>query len=218
MHYFLALFAFVCIATISILGLQGTKSDKPPLYIFPDMDFQAKYLPQASNDFFKDHCNDRPVVPYAVQRGYSFEKEKVFSREYVSDMSDHPEIYTGKTLDGQFLKGFPVKINEETMLEGQRCYKLFCQVCHGALGDGNGITKQYGMVATASYHDDRIRQMAEGEIFDTITHGKNTMGAYADKLSPQQRWAVIAYIRALQRASNATILDVPDSQHSILGL
>jgi mono/diheme cytochrome c family protein len=92
---------------------------------------------------------------------------------------------------------------------GQNRFQIYCQPCHGALGDGTGITKTYGMVATASYQDDRIRKMPEGEIFNTITNGKNTMMSYADKLSPDDRWAVIAYVRALQRARNATIADVP---------
>jgi mono/diheme cytochrome c family protein len=86
---------------------------------------------------------------------------------------------------------------------------IYCAPCHGALGDGNGITKQYGMVATPTFHEDRLRQMPHGEIFNTITHGKNTMMPYADKLAPDERWAVVAYMRALQRAHHASINDVP---------
>ena len=95
------------------------------------------------------------------------------------------------------------------ILRGQSRYQIYCQPCHGTLGDGNGITKQYGMIATPSYHDDRLRGMAEGELFNTITNGKNTMSSYADKLSPDDRWAVIAYVRALQRAHHASVDDVP---------
>ena len=95
---------------------------------------------------------------------------------------------------------------------GQMKFNIYCAPCHGAIGDGNGITKQYGMGATPTYHDDRLRQMPEGDIFNTITHGKNTMFPYADKLSPDDRWAVVAYVRALQRAHHATINDVPLEQ------
>jgi mono/diheme cytochrome c family protein len=80
---------------------------------------------------------------------------------------------------------------------GQNCYQIYCAPCHGGLGDGNGITKSYGMVATPTYHDDRLRGMSEGEIFNTITNGKNTMFPYADKLSAEDRWAVIAYAHTL---------------------
>jgi mono/diheme cytochrome c family protein len=93
---------------------------------------------------------------------------------------------------------------------------IYCYPCHGAVGDGNGITKQYGMVVTPSFHDDRIRNMPEGEIFNTITHGKNTMMPYADKLAPADRWAVISYVRALQRAGHASIDDVPLEQRGEL--
>ena len=86
------------------------------------------------------------------------------------------------------------------------------------MGDGNGITKQYGMGATPTYHDDRLRKMHEGEIFNTITNGKNNMLSYADKLTPNERWAVIAYVRALQRAQTGTVADVPAANKSELGI
>jgi mono/diheme cytochrome c family protein len=86
------------------------------------------------------------------------------------------------------------------------------------LGDGQGITKQYGMGATPSYHDDRIRNMSEGEIFNTITHGKGNMLSYADKLTVEDRWAVVAYVRALQRAEMGTPADVPPAHKTELGI
>ena len=89
---------------------------------------------------------------------------------------------------------------------------------NGALGDGNGITKQYGMGATPTYHDDRLRQIADGEIFNTITNGKNNMLPYADKLLPQDRWAVVAYVRALQRAQMGAVADVPEEHTAELGI
>jgi len=104
---------------------------------------------------------------------------------------------------------------------GHDRYAIYCQPCHGGVGDGNGITKKYGMGATPTYHDDRLRQMAEGEIYNTITNGKqpaNNMPSYADKLTPQDRWAVIAYVRALQRAQHGTVADVPGEHQAELGL
>jgi len=101
---------------------------------------------------------------------------------------------------------------------GQDRYTIYCAPCHGAIGDGNGITKQYGMGATPTYHDARLRTMTEGEIFNTITHGKGNMLSYADKLPADDRWAVIAYVRALQRAAHATAADVPPGHKSELGI
>lgn len=218
MRYFLAFFILCVVAVVSILGLPGSKSSSPPLYIFPDMDWQAKYLPQGSNSFFKNRMNDRPSIAHTISRGQGWERGRVFSSTYTYLPSLNPTLYTGKEADGSFSQGFPLLVDEGLMLEGQKQYTLFCQVCHGASGDGNGITKQYGMIATASYHDDRIRQMPGGEIFHTITHGKNTMNGYADKLSPEERWAIVAYVRALQRSQNASVSDVPSDKLHLLGL
>ena len=104
------------------------------------------------------------------------------------------------------------------MNAGKNRFAIFCQPCHGAVGDGNGVTKKYGMGATATYQDDRLRAMAEGEIYNTITNGKGNMLSYADKLKPEDRWAVIAYVRVLQRAQHSTVADVPADHKSELGL
>jgi mono/diheme cytochrome c family protein len=86
------------------------------------------------------------------------------------------------------------------------------------LGDGNGITKQYGMGATPTFHDDRLREIADGDVYNTITQGKGNMLSYADKLQPEERWAVVAYVRALQRAQTGTVADVPEVNKAELGL
>lgn len=104
------------------------------------------------------------------------------------------------------------------LARGRDRFTIYCAPCHGRVGDGNGITKRYGMGATPTYHDDRLRAMAEGEIFNTITNGKNNMNPYADKLTPEDRWAVIAYVRALQRAQNSSVADVPREHRAELGL
>jgi mono/diheme cytochrome c family protein len=106
------------------------------------------------------------------------------------------------------------------MARGKERYTIYCSPCHGAVGDGNGITKQYGMGTTATYHIDRLRVMAEGEIFNTITNGSpnKVMQSYADKLLPEDRWAVILYVRALQRAQMGTAADVPADHKAELGI
>ncbi|GAB4274426.1 MAG TPA: cytochrome C [Opitutae bacterium] len=218
MRYFLAIFGLSCLAVLSFFGLRGTKSTKPPVYVFPDMDFQAKYLPQGENDFFANQMDDRPVVQGTVARGYEWNVKKVFSENFAYAPDQNPALYSGKDISGEWYRGFPVPVTNELMELGQQKYAIFCAVCHGALGDGNGITKQYGMIATPTYHDDRLRDMAEGEIFNTITHGKNTMNPYADKLTPEERWAVILYVRALQQARNASLNDVPTEYRSKLGI
>jgi mono/diheme cytochrome c family protein len=191
---------------ISVMGFRGMKATQPPIEVFPDMDHQAKYKPQAESKFFADARADRPIpagtVPFGRDANHA---DPAFLR--ADDFH-----YAGKAADGSFARGFPIPVTKELLQRGQGRYQIYCAPCHGALGDGNGITKSYGMLAAATYHDDRLRGMAEGEIFNTITNGKNTMLSYADKLSPDDRWAVIAYVRALQRARHATIDDVPAEQ------
>jgi mono/diheme cytochrome c family protein len=170
------------------------------------MDHQAKYKPQAQSKFFADGRADRPIPTGTVPFGRSAtQADPAFLR--ADDFH-----YAGKAADGSFARGFPVAVTKDLLVQGQGRYQIYCQPCHGALGDGNGITKPYGMLVTPTYHDDRLRGLAEGEIFNTITHGKNTMMPYADKLSSDERWAVVAYVRALQRAHHATIDDVPAEQ------
>ncbi len=205
MRYAYLVLAFLVVTTVSILGFRGSLSTKPPLQIFGDMDQQAKYKPQAQSPLFSDGRADRPLPAGVVARG---------------DLREDDHLNRGKTSKGAFAAGFPssVKVDAQFMALGRDKYTIYCGVCHGALGDGNGITKPYGMGATPTYHDERLRKMAEGEIFNTITLGKGNMGSYADKLSPEERWAVIAYVRALQRAQTGSAADVPQSFKSELGI
>jgi mono/diheme cytochrome c family protein len=208
MRYAYYTLAFVVVLLLSVLGFRGTPSPRPPLEVFPDMDHQAKYKPQAESKFFADGRADRPLPAGTVPYGRS------------ADLADPAFLkaddihYAGKNADGSFVRGFPadLTVNEALIRRGQGRFEIYCAPCHGKLGDGQGITKSYGMVATPTYHDDRLRNMAEGEIFNTITNGKNTMFPYADKLSPDDRWAVVAYVRALQRSHHATVDDVPPEQ------
>ncbi len=212
MRYAYFMLAFLVVLTISIMGFRGLRSSQPPIEVFPDMDRQAKYKPQAASKFFADGRADRPIPAGTVPFGRSAEAaDPAFLR--ADDFR-----YAGKIADGSFARGFPtgIEVTREFVIRGQGRYQIYCAPCHGALGDGNGITKSYGMVATPTYHDDRLRAMAEGEIFNTITNGKNTMLSYADKLGPDERWAVIAYVRALQRAHHATIDDVPPEKRGDL--
>lgn len=214
MRYLLFLL-LLTVAVVSILGFRGCKSEKPPLEIFPDMDRQPRYKPQAENEFFPDGRNDRPVVPGTVpfltdnQQRYPFTAPKdIFTEdEYLS---------TGKLEDGSFGRGIPIPVTYQLMQRGQERYNIYCTSCHGMTGDSNGITKKYGMVGVPSYHQDLYREMPEGQIYHTIRYGKNTMGAYGSKLSIEDRWAVVAYVRALQRAAYATLEDVPREERDAL--
>ena len=193
---------FVCVLVVSILGFRGTTFTAPPIDVFPEwafpsMENQPKLRPQSKSGFFADGRSDRMPPPHTVARG-------------MLRADDH--LYRGKDAAGAFVGGLPagLAVDLNFVQRGRDRYQIYCSPCHGATGDGNGITKRYGMGATPSYHDPRLRTMPEGEIFNTITNGKNTMLPYADKLTPEDRWAVIAYVRALQRAQQGTPADVID--------
>lgn len=202
--------AFAVVLTVSVLGLRGTKSANPPMdvfaeWAFPGMKRQPKPRPQGESRFFADGRADRPLPAGVVSR---------------EALRNDAALYEGKASDGAWLRGFPsaITVDGKFILRGQERYAIYCSPCHGGVGDGNGITKQYGMGATPTYHDARLRDMAEGEIFNTLTHGKGNMLPYADKLVPEDRWAVILYVRALQRAQTGTTADVPAAHQPELGI
>jgi cytochrome c5 len=122
---------------------------------------------------------------------------------------------TGKMGDN-WGTGIPLEVTRELMERGQQRFNITCVMCHGAAAAGNGITKQYGLATVVSLQDERIRKMSDGEIFNTVTNGKNTMMAYGPNIIVPDRWAIIAYLRALQRSQNGVIADVPPEHRADL--
>ncbi|MEI6463587.1 MAG: cytochrome c [Verrucomicrobiota bacterium] len=195
---------FVCVLVVSVLGFRGTTFTLPPMDVFPEWAFpgmkhQPKLRPQGDSAFFADGRADRLPPPHVVRSDLP--------------LRDDEHLYLGKLADGSFAPEIPskIKVDVKFIERGRDRYQIYCLPCHGAAGDGNGMTKRYGMGATPTYHDTRLRTMPDGELFNTISVGKNTMLPYADKLIPEDRWAVIAYVRALQRAQQGTAADVNDA-------
>lgn len=212
-YAYLALF-FIVVSAVSVLGFRGSLTERPPLEVFPDMDRQPKYKPQSESAIFADGRTDRPTPAGVVPFGRTALAQ---DGKYLA-ADDH--LYRGMAANGDFARGFPAEltVNAAFLERGELKYNIYCTVCHGGTGDGNGITKQYGMGATPTFHDERLRLIAEGDIYNTITHGKGNMLSYADKLDPADRWAVVAYVRALQRAQTATPDEVVPAFKSQLGL
>ena len=217
MRYFFAVFFFAIVATVTILGFRGDSSEKPPWMIFPDMDDQPRYKPQATNEYFQNRMNDRPRPANTVIRGQEWNVKEVFGSSFTTDEFTATALNEGKNPDGSWASDFPIEVTNSAMELGRRKYEIFCHVCHGAAGDGKGVTSQYGILAT-NLQLEMYRDMAGGEIFNTITHGKNTMYGYGDKLTPEERWAIVLYVRALQLSQNASIEQVPADKRKELGL
>ena len=216
MRIFLAIYIFAIVAAVSILGFRGSNSTKPPLEVFPDMDRQARYKPQAENEFFADGRNDRPIPAGTVARGNYFNQVEVFSGDFEDTRLGDTVFNVGKNADGSFAKKLPLEVTYQLIEQGQEKYEIFCSACHGSAGDGNGVTKPYGVLAT-SYHDDRLRNEADGYLFDVITNGKGLMLPLNDRITPEERWAIVLYVRALQLSQNAKAEELTAAQRTELG-
>lgn len=213
MRYFLAIFVVVVAAVVSLLGFRGSHFRQPPLRIFPDMEFQLKLRPQAPSGFFPNGRTSQLPVPGTIPRGAAVQTVSgpVFPFE---DAPVNTGWMTGTT---NFVEHNPLRITSALLKRGQQRYTINCAPCHGGLGDGNGITRKIGaMAVVANLHDKRIVEMPDGEIFYVITHGRNLMGAYGAQVTPADRWAVVAYLRALQLARLGELEDLPPQQRTLL--
>ena len=219
MKYFYATYFFAVVAVIGIFGFRGCTSERPPLEVFPDMDRQHKLRPQSASGFYADGRADRPMVPNTVPH-LTLEQETYPLTAPDNRFREDTYLATGKLADGSFGKGFPIEVTHAAMLRGQELFNINCAICHGATADGKGVVanERYGFGTIANLHQTRIMQLPEGDIFNTITYGKNTMGPYGAKIRTEDRWKVILYLRALQRAANGTVADVPADKKGELGL
>ncbi len=201
MRYFLLLFFLTIVAVAVIAGKRGQMSRKPPVYIFPDMDRQPKLRPQEPNAFFANAISSQLPVPGTIYRGEPYQ--------------DSP-VNTGKTPGTtNYVEVIPIPVTEQLMARGRERFNIYCTPCHGAGGDGKGITTKFGMGVIGDLHDAKTRrvpQQSDGELFNTITFGKNLMQGYGAQIAIEDRWAIIAYVRALQRSRLATLEDVPADQ------
>ena len=158
-----------------------------------DMHDQPKYKPLERSTFFGDERSARPIVEGTVARGH---------------LRDNPEYFTGKT-GPTFVPTFPLEVTAELVQRGQERYNIFCSPCHGVLGDGLGMIVRRGFKRPPSFHIDRLRQSAPGYFYDVMTNGFGAMSSYAEQVPVKDRWAIAAYVRALQLSQHATINDVP---------
>jgi hypothetical protein len=193
--YFILVFLAGAAATFAIIGLPGHLSRRPPLEVFPDMDRQLKLRPEKPFDFLPNGLSSQLPPAGTVARSVAVETLSGPVYAYQDDPLNTGSV-TGTT---NFIATSPLPINAVLLQRGREQFNIYCTPCHGGLGDGNGILKKIAaMPAVANLHDKRIVDMTDGEIFHTITHGKGLMGAYGPLMVVSDRWAVIAYLRALQ--------------------
>ena len=197
----IGLVLLAAIAVVSIAGFRGDLTRRRAMYIFPDMKSQFKLRPQTTAGFhaWDNNMSSRPQMIGTVAQRSGFADDTSWQMTTVN---------TGKDGD-KFAETNPLPINLELVRRGQEKYTVYCQPCHGAQADGNGITKKLGMGTVANLQDQRIIRMADGEIFNTISLGKNTMSGYASQIPVNDRWAIVSYLRALQLSRLGLEADVP---------
>jgi mono/diheme cytochrome c family protein len=166
-----------------------------------DMHDQPKYKAQAKSDFFIDRRAGRPAVEGTVARGF---------------LRADTLLYTGKT-DGKPAETFPFAVTADVMARGQERYDIFCSPCHSRTGEGDGLVVRRGYRRPPSFHDERLRAIAAGHFFDVITNGFGAMPDYAAQIPVEDRWAIVAYVRAIQRSHRNTLADVPAADRARLG-
>ncbi len=178
----------VCLAAFALAGCRQ------------DMHNQPKYRPLRASTFFADGQSARLPVANTVARGL---------------LREDSLLYEGK-VNGQLADEFPMPVTAEVMARGQERFNAFCSPCHGRTGQGDGMVVQRGFRAPPSYHEERLRNAPVGYFFDVMTHGFGAMQDYSAQIPVADRWAIAAYIRALQYSQHATVNDVPVEQRAEL--
>lgn len=175
----------------------GAGKDRPPLWIIPDMKVQEKFKPQQESDLFADHSASRRPVPGTVSR-----------ESYFAD-----EGYHFGHAGGQYVGRNPLELSEAVLKHGQRKFNIYCAPCHDRTASGGGIVgKRAGAVfQPANLHKQETRDKNDGELYSIASDGRRTMMGYRNQISDYDRWAVIAYLRVLQRAGGGTMEDVPEN-------
>lgn len=182
----------------TVAGCRGQISSEPPIHLNPNMDSQPRYDAQAESAFFSDHRTMRPPVAGTVPVGM---------------LREDDAMYQGKNGDGSFVKLMPMTVSRELLDRGEQQYDIYCAPCHSPIGDGLGMAAQRGkIIGIPSYTEQRLLDAEDGYLFDVITHGKNRMSGYAYQIQPEDRWAIVAYVRTIQFTRRATQDVAPPAQ------
>jgi hypothetical protein len=168
-----------------------------------DMQDQPKFKAQGTNDFFVDARDGRPELDGTIARG---------------QLNEDAAYYEGKDATGKDIDAFPLAVDKTFLERGRQRYDIYCSPCHGRLGNGLGMVVQRGFKQPPSYHIDRLRNAPAGHFFDVITNGYGAMLNYSQQIQVRDRWAIVAYIRALQLSQHAALDDAPPEVQARLAL
>lgn len=213
MRYFFLAYAIIAVLVVGVLGLRGDKFAKPPIRLFPDMDEQDKTKAQAADSFFADGKGTRPPVAGTQPIGFQPQGELNLGGIPEAEFSGGTGYYYTGHVGDYYGNGMPEELgldqgNVEAFLRrGEQRYGIYCAVCHGPSGDGQGVTSYFG-VPIAANPNAKLGEISpeiypDGRVFEVITKGKGNMGGYGTQVPVRDRWAIIAYLHALQNARKA---------------
>ena len=205
MRYFILIFGVGVVGLVLVAGRQGDLSRNRPIQIFPDMKRQAKLRPQNANGFFANGLTSQLPQPGTIAQS----KPLLVAGREVYSFEDAP-VNTGRVAGTtNFVELNPYPVTAPFLARGQERFNIYCAPCHSQLGDGNGVPKKINAMAiVANLHDKRIVELTDGELFNTVSYGKNNMQGYAPQIPVEDRWAIIAYLRALQLSRLGSVDDL----------
>jgi cytochrome c553 len=190
------------LASAVLVSCRGQEMSEPPVHLNPNMDSQPRYDPQSTSKFFEDRRTMRTPVDGTIARGTLNENE----------------AYTEGCEDGHFAMKAPVHFTPDVLKRGQERYNIYCTPCHDKTGYGEGLVIQRGYPKPINFHEDYARHMPDGQMYSAITHGVRNMPSYAAQIPMADRWAIVAYVRALQFSQAATVEDVPADMRGSLAV
>jgi len=207
LRWFILVFVLLSLLFFGLMGWRtpDRRFVNRPLKVFLDMDHQYKVGFQEKSDFFEDGVASRRPVAGTIPMGH----RAIETREAAARLPDPGGYRETGVIGDYFGNGLPEDIEGTAALleRGQERYEIFCTVCHGASGNGKGIVSEYwlggALPPTANLVDGRVAALPDGKIFHTITHGQGLMGPYGGNISVEDRWAIVAYVRALQKSQRA---------------
>ena len=211
MRYVLIGIAMMVFLVVSLAGFRGDISRKAPIELIADMDRQPKLRPLEPNSFFANGMSSQPLVKGTVRQSEAIplaDGSDVYPFE-----TEHPAVSGLQTGTTNAVVNIPLEVSMGLMERGREKYTISCVPCHGGQGDGNGVVKYFGISAVKSLHDPDVVKQSDGDIYRTITLGKGVMKGYANTLSIEDRWAIVAYARALQLSRLGTEDEVPARFH-----
>lgn len=211
MRYFFLIYALIAVLVVGIGGFRGQHFTKPPIQVFPDMDNQDKQKAQSPSSFFADRNGARLPVAETQPRGFNEEGASLIGGIPEYEFGGEPGYYYTGHVGDYFGTGMPgeLELTPDTaaalIRRGEERYGIYCAVCHGASGDGLGVTSKYGVPGIANFHLDPFKSATypDGRMFEVITNGKGMMSGYGANIPVRDRWAIIAYVRTLQAAKEA---------------